>query len=82
MVSAARAAVAKRAAAVAAIVAAAQTVVPAAAARGKRLVLVLPAEDLRGRQLHISTAELAGCCRARLPRCAPAQAPSRLSLRP
>ena len=55
MVSAARAAVAKRAAAVAAIVAAAQTVVPAAAARGKRFVLVLPAEDLRlrGRQLHI-----------------------------
>ena len=38
----------------------------------KRLVLVLPAEDLRSRQLHISTAELAGCCRARLPRCAPA----------
>ena len=38
----------------------------------RRLVLVLPAEDLRGRQLHISTAELAGCCRARLPRCAPA----------
>ena len=74
MVSVARAAVAKRAAAVAAIVAAAQTVVPAAAARGKRLVLVLPAEDLRGRQLHISTAELAGCCCARLPRCAPAQA--------
>ena len=29
-------------------------------------VLVLPAEDLRSRQLHISTAELAGCCRARL----------------
>ena len=58
------------------------TVVPAAAARGKRLVLVLPAEDLRGRQLRISTAELAGCCCARLPRCAPAQAPSRLSLRP
>ena len=61
----------------AAIVAAAQTVVPAAAARrrpvvSKRLVLVLPAEDLRSRQLHISTAELAGCCRARLPRCAPA----------
>ena len=26
-------------------------------------VLVLPAEDLRSRQLHISTAELAGCCR-------------------
>ena len=74
MVSAARAAVAKRArAVVAAIVAAAQTVVPAAAARGKRL-LVLPAEELRGRQLHISTAELPGCCRARLPRCAPAQA--------
>ena len=72
-----RAAVAKRAAAVAAIVAAAQTAVPAAAARrrpvvSKRLVLVLPAEDLRSRQLHISTAELAGCCRARLPRCAPA----------
>ena len=72
-----RAAVAKRAAAVAAIVAAAQTVVPAAAARrrpvvSKRLVLVLPAENLRSRQLHISTAELAGCCRARLPRCAPA----------
>ena len=62
MVLAARAAVAKRAAVVAAIVAAAQTVVPAAAARGKRL-LVLPAEELRGRQLHISTAELAGCCR-------------------
>jgi len=39
----------------------------------KRLVLVLPAEDLRGRQLHISTAELPGCCRARLPRCAPAR---------
>ena len=70
MVSAARAAVAKRAAAVAAIVAAAQTVVPAAAARGKRL-LVLPAEELRGRQLHISTAELAGCCRARLRRLRP-----------
>ena len=48
----------------------------------KETVLVLPAEDLRGRQLHISTAELAGCCRARLPRCAPAQGPSRLSLRP
>ena len=37
----------------------------------KRLVLVLPAENLHGRQLHISTA-LAGCWRARLPRCAPA----------
>ena len=45
-------------------------------------VLVLPAEDLRSRQLHISTAELVGCCRERLDaplRPCSLQAPSRLS---
>ena len=60
---------AKRAAAVAAIVAARAN--SGAGGGGPwsviaSSVLVLPAEDLRSRQLHISTAELAGCCRARL----------------
>ena len=69
MLSAARAAVAKREAAVAAIVAARAN--SGAGGGGPwsvsaSSVLVLPAEDLRSRQLHTSTAELAGCCRARL----------------
>ena len=76
---------AKRAAAVAAIVAARAN--SGAGGGGPwsviaSSVLVLPAEDLRSRQLHISTAELVGCCRERLDaplRPCSLQAPSRLS---